>query len=77
MIVEIRITSIDLESTTLLIDEKRKTTHNQNILIKPLLPNGTICSRIVKILFKKKVGIIEKIYYERHDYESVDEKRLS
>ena len=45
--------------------------------INPLLPNGTICSRIVKISFLKKLGIIEKISYERRDYETVDEKSLS
>ena len=33
--------------------------------------------RSAKILILNKEGIIEKISYERRDYESVDEKSLS
>ena len=43
----------------------------------PLLPNVTICSRIVKILFLKREGIIEKYFYERRAYESVGDNSLS
>ena len=31
--------------------------------LNPLLPNGTICSRIVKISFLKYEGLLEKISY--------------
>ena len=44
------------------------------LTINPLLPNGNICSRIVKISLKKV--IIENIFYERHVYESVDDECL-
>ena len=33
--------------------------------------------RSAKILILNKEGIIEQIFYERHAYESVDEKSLS
>ena len=42
-----------------------------------LLPNGTICSRIAKISYLKKEGIIEKKIQERFTYESVDNESLS
>ena len=46
-------------------------------LINPLLPNGKICSRIVKISFLKTEGITEKISYERRAYKSIDDNSPS
>ena len=37
---------------------------------------GRIHPVLPKFQFKKKEGIIKKIFYERRDYESVDEKSL-
>ena len=42
----------------------------------PLLPIAHKSARIAKISILKLEGTIEKISYERHDYESVDEKSL-
>ena len=36
---------------------------------------GPFVPVLLKLHFKKKVGIIDKISYERRDYESVDEKK--
>ena len=41
-----------------------------------MLPDGRSIYRIAKISSLKKEGIMEKIYYERCVYESVDEKNL-
>ena len=41
------------------------------------MPNAYERVRIDKISILKLVGIIKKIFYERRDYESVDEKSLS
>ena len=46
-------------------------------LFNPLLPIAHKSARIVKISILKLEGIIKKIFYERRDYESVDEKSLS
>ena len=46
-------------------------------IINPLLPITHKSARIDKILIPKLEGIIKKISYERHDYESVNEKSLS
>ena len=43
----------------------------------PLLPIAHKSARIAKISILKLEGIIQKISYERRDYESVDEKSLS
>ena len=44
------------------------------ILLNPLPPNGTICTFLLKFRLKKKEGIVEKKFYERRAYESVDDK---
>ena len=61
----------------ILVKEKLYTPVYRKFKINPLVPNGTICSRIVKISFLKKEGIAEKSCYERRAYESIDDKRLS
>ena len=43
----------------------------------PLLPIAHKSAQIDKILILELEGIIKKISYERHEYESVDEKSLS
>ena len=43
----------------------------------PLLPIAYKSARIEKISILKSEVIIKKISYERHDYESVEEKSLS
>ena len=45
--------------------------------ISPLPANVLFMGRSAKILVLNQEGIIEKISYERCDYESVDEKSLS
>ena len=47
-----------------------------DILINPSLPSAHKSARIAKFLILKLEGTIEKISYERRDYESVDEKSL-
>ena len=44
--------------------------------VNPLVPSAHKSVRIAKISILKLEGIIKKISYERHDYESVDEKGL-
>ena len=46
-------------------------------LINPLCPCVTNSSRIPKILILKQQRIIKKKFYERREYESVDEKSLT
>ena len=43
----------------------------------PLLPSAFKSTRISKISILKIEGILKKISYEIHDYESVDKKSLS
>ena len=43
----------------------------------PFPPSVPIWDRLAKILILIEEGIIKKISYERRDYESVDEIRLS
>ena len=43
----------------------------------PLLPKGNYSYRIIKVLFLKKEGTMEKKSYEQRGYESVDDERLS
>ena len=45
--------------------------------INPLLPSVHKGARIAKILILKLEGNIQKISYERRDYESVEEKSQS
>ena len=47
------------------------------VSVNPLLPIAHKSARIHKISILKLEGIIQKISYERRDYESVDEKSLS
>ena len=47
------------------------------LIYNPLLPIVHKSARIDKFPILKLEGIIKKISYERHDYESVDEKSLS
>ena len=46
-------------------------------IINPLLPITHKSARIDKISIPKLEGIIKKISYERHDYESANKKSLS
>ena len=46
-------------------------------LFYPLLPSVSIWHRLAKLSILILEGIVEKITYERRDYESVDEKSLS
>ena len=41
------------------------------------MPIFALMQRSAKILILIKEGIIKRISYERHDYESVDEKSIS
>ena len=50
-------------------------TLNKNI--NSLMPIVALIQRSAKILILIKEGIIKRISYERHDYESVDEKSIS
>ena len=45
--------------------------------INPLLPSAAYMRRSAKIFILIYEGIIKKKFYERRDYESVDEKSLS
>ena len=47
------------------------------IWLNPLVPSAHKSARIAKISILKLEGTIKKIFYERRDYESVDEERLS
>ena len=49
----------------------------ERLFVNPLSPCVTNSSCIAKILILKQEGIIQKISYERRDYESVGEKSLS
>ena len=47
------------------------------LLFNPLLPSVSYMARLAKFIIFISEGIINKIYYERPDYESVAENRLS
>ena len=57
----------------LLIHNSRVTDNNFN----PFPPSAPIWQRLAKLSILILEGIIQKISYERRDYESVDEKSLS
>ena len=46
-------------------------------MFNPVLPSEANMRRSAKISILILEGIIKKISYERHDYESVEEKSLS
>ena len=48
-----------------------------SVELNPLLPSAAFLRHIAKTMILILEGIIQKISYERRDYESVDEKSLS